>query len=61
MQWLTFFGVMFVVLMMHRSIFARNLVASLFVGFMSVGVGGGGEGVAGKCYVNFVRFSILPV
>ena len=34
-----FFFVMFVVLMMYRSIFARNLVASLFVGFLS---GGGG-------------------
>ena len=28
-------GVIFVVLMLFRSIFARNLVVSLFVGFMS--------------------------
>ena len=37
---------MFVVLMMYRSIFVRNLVASLFVGFMS----GGGWGVGGRCW-----------
>jgi len=47
---------MFVVLIIYRSIFARNLVASLFVGFMS---GRRGGGVTGKCYVNLEDFPFV--